>query len=229
MRGEHHRRATARRLPDHVLQHPLVDRIQAREGLVEQQQPRRIDQGGRQLDLLRHALGQLADRRGGPLLEPQAVDQGARRLARLARLHPLQPTEVDHRVEHGHQPIEASLLGQEADLGGVLTRRRLAQHLDAPRGRAQQVERHAQGRGLAGAVAAEETEHPALRYGEAQAVHRSEVAETLGDLIKDEDGAAHDAASVRQISTGLMASPRMVLSRQSRAGRSSYKCREQTP
>ena len=67
--------AVRRKAPDLVLEKPLVDRVEAGERLVEDQQPRPVDHGGRELDLLRHALGQFVDRRARIVAEPEAVEQ----------------------------------------------------------------------------------------------------------------------------------------------------------
>ncbi len=194
MGGEDHGRAAGRQIPDDVLEDALVHRVQARERLVEQQQPRRIDQGCGELDLLGQALGELAHRRRGLVAKAQAFDQLDRRLARLARAHPLQPGEIDDGVQHRHPPVEPTLFGQKPDLRGVLPGRRPAQHFDAPGGGADDVQHHPERGGLARAIAAEEAEDAPLRHGEAQTIHRGEIAEPLGDIIQNENGGVHEAA-----------------------------------
>ncbi len=69
-------RAAVRLLADQLLEPGLVDGVEAGEGLVEDDQPRPVDDGAEQLDCLRHALGEGADRLSGPLRQAVAVEQG---------------------------------------------------------------------------------------------------------------------------------------------------------
>jgi len=79
---------------------------------------------------------------------------------------------------------------QEAHQGGVLTPRRAAEHLDLAGGWPDDVQHHAQGGGLAGAIAAEKPEDAALGHGKAQVVDRGEVAEPLHDVIQAQNAHA---------------------------------------
>ena len=55
---------------DQLLELGLVDRVEAGERLVENEQARAVDDGAEQLDGLRHALGQGADRLSPPIAQP---------------------------------------------------------------------------------------------------------------------------------------------------------------
>src|SRR3546814_15028010 len=61
----------------------LVDRVEAGKGLVEDQQARAMDDRAEQLDGLRHALRQAADRLAGPLAKPVRGEQVVRAAAAL--------------------------------------------------------------------------------------------------------------------------------------------------
>src|SRR5262249_12592429 len=65
VRGENHRRPLAVEVEDGIAQHFQVDRIQAGEGLIEQDQLRFGDDAGNELHLLSHALGKGFNLLGG--------------------------------------------------------------------------------------------------------------------------------------------------------------------
>jgi hypothetical protein len=188
---EDDRGAAARGFDDRFLEQRLVDRVEPGERLVEQQQARRVDQRGGELDLLRHALRELGHRGLHPVAELEPLEQRDRRLARGGGVHLLEAGEVDHGVEHLHRAVEPALLGQEADRVRVGAARRAAEDLDAAAARAQDVERHAQRGGLAGAVAAEEAEDAAFGDREAELADRGELAEMLRDAVEGEDWPGH--------------------------------------
>ncbi|MEG8053975.1 hypothetical protein QP185_13270 [Sphingomonas aerolata] len=85
MRREHHGRPAPRCLQDLVFQQPLVHRVETRKGFVEQQQLRAVDQRRGELDLLRHALGQLVDLHLGRCRKAEPVEQ---RMALARALRP---------------------------------------------------------------------------------------------------------------------------------------------
>ena len=183
MRREDHRGAGLGALQHHLLQHRLVHRVEAGEGLVQDQQARVCHQGGGQLHLLRHALRQLLDLAVGEGGQAEAVEQAPRRALGVVAAHTLQPAEIDHGLQHRHLAVEAALLRQEADVAAAPLAGRAAQHLDRPAGGPQDVERHAQRRGLARAIGAQETEDAALGDIEAQVIDGGEVFEALGDAV----------------------------------------------
>ena len=50
----------------------------------------------------------------------------------------------------------------------------------------QNIQHHADGRGLAGAIAAEKAEDAAVRHREAETIHGGEITEPLHDLVKNQ-------------------------------------------
>ena len=77
--------AGARLAPDQLLEPALVDRVEPGEGLVEDDQPRLVDDRAEQLDDLRHALRQGADRLLRPIAEAVLGEQAHRRGGGLRR------------------------------------------------------------------------------------------------------------------------------------------------
>ena len=77
--------AVARLAPDQLFEPALVDRVEARERLVEDDQPRLVNDRAEQLDGLRHALGQRADRLLRPVAEAMLVEQLIGAAAAFAR------------------------------------------------------------------------------------------------------------------------------------------------
>ena len=82
---EDDRRAVLRLAADQLLEPCLVDRVEPRKRLVEHDQPRLVDDRAEQLDGLRHALGQSADRLLRPFAEAVIVEHGIGAAARLAQ------------------------------------------------------------------------------------------------------------------------------------------------
>ena len=82
---EDDRRAGVGLAADQLLEPALVDRVEPGEGLVEDDQARLVDDRAEQLDGLRHALGQGADRLLRPLAEAVLGEQ---RVGAAARLRP---------------------------------------------------------------------------------------------------------------------------------------------
>ena len=154
--GENDGGAAAAGSDDFILEHSLVDRIEAGEGLVEQEQFWRIDQGGGEhLDFLGPAplIGRSTPgrrRRGrGRSVRSTGRSPGGPFSRRLA----FEAAGINDGVERRHAPIKAALLGQETDVGRCSPLAAVgAQYVDACRRSADQVQDHPQGRGLAGAI-----------------------------------------------------------------------------
>ena len=99
---------------------------------------------------------------------------------------------VKDEVVPGRLPlVEARLLGEDpdrrADLG-VLAAEPESGDLGGPRARRDERAEEAQGRRFARAIGSEEAEDLALVHVEIDAVHRGEVAESLGQLLGADDG-----------------------------------------
>src|SRR5688572_31980261 len=112
MGGQQDGRPLRATLAEDLLEELHVERVEAGERLVEDEEPRRADQSGAELDLLLHALGQSLDLLVGPLAELDALQQLARALARPSARHALELAEVRQHLGDAGAPIEAALLGQ---------------------------------------------------------------------------------------------------------------------
>ena len=90
-------------------------------------------------------------------VDPFQVRPGTR-LWRVRLVQALEPAEVDHDVEDGLLLVEAAFLGQVPEPGPVLRGEGLAADVQGPGGRLVDAQQRPEGRGLPGAVAAEEPE-----------------------------------------------------------------------
>ena len=153
--------------------------IERRGRLVQQQQFGLVDQRLRQ----RHA-GLLPGRElaVGAVEEIAEIEIGGELLDALAQIrHRIEPAEdreiLPHREPHRHVDIGAFEIHPAEHLGALLGHR-TAQHLDAPRGRQHQPHDHGDGRGLAGAVAAEQPGDAAARDA------KRDVVDGAGGLVE---------------------------------------------
>ena len=85
MGREDDRRAVLGLGADQFFELRLVDRVEAGERLVEDDQPRAVDDGAEQLDGLRHAFGQGADRLSSPIRRGRGRPAARRRGGGLRR------------------------------------------------------------------------------------------------------------------------------------------------
>ena len=183
VRGEEDGPVGPAREEDHGLdQRPARYRVQADGRVIQDQQLGLRGERQRQAEAGPLAAGQALHPGGGP--QAEVADDAAEDL--------LVPGGIEARLEiaafpHAHPAIELVLFGQVADARPGLRRQRanVVAEDGAPtaRGR-EQPQQHADGGGLAGAVAAQQREDPAARHLQVQFIHRrprAEVArQTLG-------------------------------------------------
>ena len=151
-----------------------------------------------QLDLLRHALGQGLDRPARGLAQALGLQHAIGAPAGLGRW--ARPSGRRRRRwrrsgscgGRGRAPPAGSRSGSAPVRASSAPSTR-----DLARGRLDQAQHHAQGRGLARAVGAEEAEDPAGLGGEAQVPHRLEIAVAFGDAV-DDQGLAHAVVAPRE-------------------------------
>src|SRR3569623_73922 len=192
---EHHGPAVGADLLDDLAQDLCVDRIETTPRLVEDHERRLVDQRGRELDLLLHALRQVQGLVLHPLREPEPFEPLLRAPARLGARHPAKLAHERDHLEDLHLRIEAALLGQVADLRrGRGTGRELVEDRDLAAVRRDDVVDHPQRRRLAGAIRTEDAvDHPA-RDLEREAVDCGVVAELLDDRF-DAKSCGHAAGA----------------------------------
>src|SRR5690606_27697059 len=153
------------------------ERVQSREGLVQDEQGGPVDDGGGDLGALLVAEGEPLEGLVGALGEAEPVEQVARVAHGGGLVDAVEAGEVAELVDDLHLRVQAAVLGHVAEgaaASGV--------ELRAVEGQGAAVgpehaEDDAHGRGLAGAVAADETGHPTGLDVEADAVEGAQVTE----------------------------------------------------
>ncbi len=115
-----------------------------------------------------------------PSRQPALGEQrGDARARPSASGRPAQRAHEGDRLARVHRRIQPAFLGQIADLARGIERLRVAEQRAACRCRVDDPEQHAQGRGLARAIGAEQAENAARRHGQADPVDRAFVPERL--------------------------------------------------
>ncbi len=182
--GEDHGGAFVRQGADHLFEPPLVDRIEARERLVENDEARFVNQGAEDLHLLRHALRHLPDLAVGGIAEAMLLEQFAPADAPFGKRQAAQCTDEGNRLEGLHRGIEPALLGKVADgvgdIVGALGPKDTAVALVG----VDDAEQHAQRRRLSRAVGAEDAVDRALANGEVDPIDSGEAIEAFDQTAR---------------------------------------------
>src|SRR5205823_1458235 len=95
---------------------PRAHGVQAREGLVEDQEPRPVGDSGGELHALRHALGELLQLAPGVSYHAYGIQRPLGRSPRIGAWKPLEPREVGDGLQRRLPFIQAAFLWQIADL-----------------------------------------------------------------------------------------------------------------
>ena len=166
-------------LEERRFQERYVDRVQAGERLVHEQDVRVLEDRGDELDLLLVAL-----REGlGPTVCVVADAEASEPLERVAAgppaRHAVERGEEDELIEDEHPRVEPSFLGHVAPGLPRPIAGRASGPGDGPGVRLQEAEDDAHRGRLAGAVGAEEPEHLAGSDRECDAIERLHIAESL--------------------------------------------------
>ncbi len=158
-------------------------RIEAGRRLVEEQDARVVGEGDREQQALHLPAGELAVVAVGDLLERAGHDQ-------LVDVAPprVQAREQRERLAHRQEVLEGRLLELDPGLRAKLRAERLAaiQHLAGRRLR--DALHHLHGRGLAGAIRAEQSEALSFRDGERNAIDRAHAGILLDEFAYFEHG-----------------------------------------
>ena len=147
-------------------------RVQAGEGLVEDEQFRVVHQRGGQLHPLLVAVRERLQLGRLPAGQAQPLDPVPRGVARRGRRHVVQPAQVLQLLQDLHARVEAAFLGHVAEPAPVLLGHRLALPAHLARLQRHHAEDRAHRGGLAGPVRPQEAEDLAGRDAEGQAVQR---------------------------------------------------------
>jgi hypothetical protein len=184
MGGEDDRRPRRRFLADQLLETPLVDRIEAGEGLVEHHQLGLVDDRPEDLDRLRHALRQGLDRLVDIIAEPVLGQQYLGPLAADVERQAAERAHEGDRLLGGHRRIEPALLRQIANHLGRLERTFAAEQGAMALIGLDDSEQHSQRGGLAGAVGAEDSVDASFRNRDVDSAHRLLAVEGLVQALR---------------------------------------------
>ena len=173
----------ARLAPDQLFQSALIDRVEPSEWLVEYDQPRLVNDGAEQLDGLRHALREVADRLFRPIAKAVRLEQLFRPAPPFAKRQSAQRADEGDRITRMHRRIKAALLGQITDLGSGIERMLVAE--DPPRSarRIDDPEQHPQASSSCPRHWGQAGRRLSPRmHGEADAVDRARLVEILDEV-----------------------------------------------
>ena len=196
---EDHRAAGRADLRDQVPDQHRVDRVEAGERLVEHAQLGVAQERGGELHLLAHTLAQALHVLIRGFSQTNTLEPAQRSRSGVAAAEALELAEVDHHVDDLLLGVETTLLGQIGEAIQVLSFERLAEELDATGVGAHDVHDHADRRGLAGAVRAEQAEDLAWSNLERNGGERYFFAVAFPDVFQEEHAHGRQPPIMRQI------------------------------
>ena len=183
MGREYHRCAVVAQTHDLALEQIGVYGVEAREGLVEDAQPRLVHHRGDELHLLGHTLREILDLLVPPILDAEAYEPLFESLDGLAARETLEACEEDGLLSHLHLLVETALLGQVAYVVYVVIGDGVSvEDYGAGIGQRDAVD-DAYERRLAGAVGAEQTVYGALRHLERNVIESRMARVAFGDVL----------------------------------------------
>jgi len=175
---------------DLVPQVRAARRVEARGRLVEEQQPRRVHEGKREVEPALHAAGVAAHLAVGGVGETDAGDEVVAARLALALGHALQGGLQPHVLAGREQGVQRGVLEGDADRGADRRGARddvVARDARGARRRRQQRREHEHGGGLAGAVRPEEAVDLARGDAKLDSVDRPRALLELADEALDLD------------------------------------------
>jgi hypothetical protein len=161
----------------------LIERVEAGERLVEHDEARLVHQRAKDLHLLRHALRHLPDLPVGGIAKAMLLEQFAPAPA-LRRVAARAGRRQTRSFVSLHRGIEAAFFGKIADGVRHVVRTFRAQHPAMALVGVDDPQEHAQGRGLARAVGAEDAVDRAFGHGEIDPIDGSEAIEPLDESAR---------------------------------------------
>ena len=198
LRREQDGNALAPQLLDHLPQLPARQRVEARRGLIEEQQLRFDDQRGRDVEPPPHAPGVLGRALVARIREPEPVQQLIRALGGSGPPEAVEAREEDEVLLAGQLPVNGGELTGQGDvpahLSGLGHDIRTA-HGDRPRGGLHQCGGDIHQRRLAGAIGSQQRDHLSGADVEAEALEHflglgafaeglAEIAHAQRDFIR---------------------------------------------
>src|SRR3990167_6615638 len=169
------------------------DWVEADRRLVEQQQTWLAEYRLGQAETLTHALGIGFD----PAIDGVTKADLLEQLVDLTQRRAFQASEVTQRLTTAELRIERHILRQIAQLTADIAGPRVApEHLDSPLAGLQQAKDQLHGRGLAGAVVAEQAQHLPFTQIQVQIMQHGHIAVTMADAL--------NLYSSHELSSGVM-------------------------
>ena len=178
-------------LEDDSAQRSRADGVEAAERLVEDQQVGLVQNGGHELHLLRHPLGQLVAALPIDAGQADALEGGGDPRLEIGAAEALQAPHVAQERPHPHLPVETALLGQVANPVLRLECRRVVQDGDRAGVRKENRHQHPDRSGLPRAVGADEAVQPSARDLQVQPRDGGQPPERLGHA-RHSDRSIHD-------------------------------------
>ena len=183
VRREDDRPALIAQLDERVAQQRKVDRIEPGERLIHEEDVRRVQDRGDELDLLLIALAELFGTPVRQIRDPEPLEPGEGVRAGLPGPLAVERGEVDELIDDGEARVEAALFREITERAPREVGRRDAIPADLAFVRAQDPEADPHGRRLARAVRAKEAEDPALGHAEGEPIERHGPPEPLRDAV----------------------------------------------
>jgi hypothetical protein len=156
-----------------------------------------VQDAGDELDLLLHALGEFFALLAVAVGQGDAFEPVANFAFEACAVKALEAADVGQEVPHFHLLVQAALFGEVADAVLAFDGGLLAQDFDAAAVWEDDRHDHADGRGLARAVGADEADQGALGDGEVKVDHGELGAEALVDF-GEADGVGHRCAGLHE-------------------------------
>ena len=147
---------------DLLTDHLCVDRVEARERLVKDEELWLVDHGGDELDLLGHTLREFLHLLVPPALDAESDEPFLEFVLSLAIAHSLELREVHGLLTYLHLAVETTLLRQISDLLDIVLSDRTAVEKYCSRVWNRDAVDDTDQSGLSGSVRAEQTEDLSL-------------------------------------------------------------------
>ncbi len=175
---------------DHALEHGLEgvggDGVDSLEGLVEEEEPGTVDDGGGEGEFFAHAVGVVGDELFGLVGEAHELEEFGGALGGGGVVEAVHAADEVEVLAGGELAEEGHALGDDADvaldLDGVVEEV-FAEDLDGAGAGSEEAGEHLDGGGFAGAVGAEEAEELAGFDREIDVIDGGEAIESAGESV----------------------------------------------
>ena len=161
-----------------------IDRVEAAEGFVEDEELGVVEHGDDELDLLLHAFGEFFDGAVPPAGNVETFEPLAKVLLGSGLVEAFEAGEVDGLLAHTHFFVETALFGEVADMQDIVVGHGVTVEEDGAAVGGDNAVDDADERCLAGSVGAEKTENGAAADVQGDIVEGLERAEGFGYVVE---------------------------------------------